>query len=444
MKIYFLSIFAIVMLFSCSQETSFDVIHQNDRSMNLSKRTPEEVMHIAEMISNSGNTGLATKSAVDKYAVRVYPILYGGTRNVDDTVIYAVDYQNNGGFALISANKIVEPVLAVVENGSFEDFENSSNASYQYVLNQAIAYSRPNPIGNNGDGPLKPIPIPRDTVITETRHYPLVSVAWNQKWPEGMYCPNYIAGCGPIAVAHLCSAYELPQKIAYSYEGRDNDGELIDWKMIKKHKKSEGSSVLANDANYSNDHIVTHLENCNLSLIGHRTIGRFVRQIGELSKANYRTSGTSTYLSELKSSINFLTGKDPISYSYSASELFNSLKENPKRLALMTGAGLTADGSEIAGHAWIADGIWQVKMVISELMPAPNGSVDSTPTLIQKTYTTDYIHYNWGWGGNCNGYFLTKILDPNRGSSYDYKGEQNEAGINSIEKYFECLVYTAE
>lgn len=35
---------------------------------------------------------------------------------------------------------------------------------------------------------------------------------------------------------------------------------------------------------------------------------------------------------------------------------------------------------------------------------------------------TNYLfHFNFGWGGNCNGYFSTNCLNPAKGEEYDYQ-----------------------
>ena len=62
------------------------------------------------------------------------------------------------------------------------------------------------------------------------------------------------------------------------------------------------------------------------------------------------------------------------------------------------------------GHAWVCDGgkrdLWY-----------------NTFTLIggskEEVSGTLYLHYNWGWGGQDNGYFLSTILNPAKGAEYD-------------------------
>lgn len=52
----------------------------------------------------------------------------------------------------------------------------------------------------------------------------------------------------------------------------------------------------------------------------------------------------------------------------------------------------------IAGHAWVVDGYIRTL----------NG------------YDTNYyLHCNWGWGGNKNGYYLSNVFDTDAGPEYD-------------------------
>lgn len=55
-------------------------------------------------------------------------------------------------------------------------------------------------------------------------------------------------------------------------------------------------------------------------------------------------------------------------------------------------------------------------------------------------HTDNYIHYNWGHGGNCNGYFLLGIFDTSKGTNITGPSisRNNEEGGNyeNDVKYF--------
>lgn len=62
------------------------------------------------------------------------------------------------------------------------------------------------------------------------------------------------------------------------------------------------------------------------------------------------------------------------------------------------------------GHAWVCDGgrrdIWYNTFTL----------IDGTKEEISGTL---YFHYNWGYGGQDNGYFLSTIFNPSKGKNYD-------------------------
>lgn len=68
------------------------------------------------------------------------------------------------------------------------------------------------------------------------------------------------------------------------------------------------------------------------------------------------------------------------------------------------------NSSNTDGHYWIVDGIHRYVYY--------NGTdVFGYPQYGQLS--TVYYHFNWGWGGSCNGYFSLDVYDPNLGSIYD-------------------------
>ena len=52
------------------------------------------------------------------------------------------------------------------------------------------------------------------------------------------------------------------------------------------------------------------------------------------------------------------------------------------------------------------------------------------------TSTSEYLHFNWGWNGDCNGFFYSNVFSPDLGDSYD-----DEAGNNGYDYDFGDIVY---
>ncbi len=88
------------------------------------------------------------------------------------------------------------------------------------------------------------------------------------------------------------------------------------------------------------------------------------------------------------------------------------------------------------------------------LYSGDNGSTDveniSSHEFICDGYdANDYFHINWGWGGDCDGFFLIDDLAPGSGGigggMYDYRYYQTAIiGVQPNASYFESLVVTPE
>lgn len=68
------------------------------------------------------------------------------------------------------------------------------------------------------------------------------------------------------------------------------------------------------------------------------------------------------------------------------------------------------------------------------------GQIEYNATQV-RNYVSKYIHYNWGWGGSCNGYFKEGIFNPTMGSQYDQHGNPS-ASYNDT--YITTYVYYAD
>ena len=155
-------------------------------------RTPAEAISIAEMaVANEAGEGRSERTIRGTSSVK--PIVSHTSRGESDTLMYAVDFDEGQGFAIVSASRSVEPLLALIDDGSFDSPETQANESFQFALNCAKLYSM---------GPTKPtIPDPdgpvdfilswyADTVFPTPKTTPSINVRWNQYWPEGMYSSN--------------------------------------------------------------------------------------------------------------------------------------------------------------------------------------------------------------------------------------------------------------
>ena len=128
-----------------------------------------------------------------------------GRANEGEALMYAVNFDNGEGFALISRPRNVCDVLAVVPEGSFDEDEAEENPGVSLFMSCAKSYLS---IGDDTLGIYEPIVVPgRDLgpCRVDTLMYyhlePRLANEWGQTGFIAQFCPNDTVGCGPLAIA---------------------------------------------------------------------------------------------------------------------------------------------------------------------------------------------------------------------------------------------------
>lgn len=409
---------ALLSVVSCdsSDELLTESIMPTTESIDDSFRSSEEACTIALELFASGNSG--GRSAEPKRASKAIPIYNSVGRSQDSKLLYyAVDYENDEGFAIIAAPKSVAPVIAVIDNGSFEDPENLNNLPYQHTLLSISDY-----INRESQSPTaKILPFEKiiyDTLEVDKKNGPNVSVAWSQAWPENIYTSNCTAGCAPVAVAQILSFFELPKSMYFNNSSNmPTSTEILDWTDMKKHSRSTLSKVPSLlDQNM-------HALSCECR--NHDQIGKVVRQLGEDMRANYVVdkTGNNNYTSVASTNIlpclkKYLPNKTFTTITSVSSLQSSLLKENS--VAIIDGTVYRSE-TDAYGHSWVADGAWTVGRRIMAYMKQPFVDSSGWEWVEISNTIVELIHYNWGWGGNCDGFFKKDIFNyTDKNTQYDF------------------------
>ncbi len=214
---------------------------------------------------------------------------------------------------------------------------------------------------------------------------PLIETRWNQVTPYNLKCPkisekNCPTGCVATAAAQIMKYFNYPAQGkgigTYQIDGQAETGEInsiYDWSNMKNTyskalkeltAETEAVATLMFDAgvssgmNYSDKGSASSLIQCAQGFVDHFEYDSLSLQF--MSRLFYNeTEWKGTMIKEL-------VNKRPILYS-----------GNPE--------------DQSTGHAFIFDGIDDDGLV----------------------------HVNWGWGGNCDGYFDMFILVPGKGADQD-------------------------
>lgn len=388
-----LSYIAIAFLaYACTNETPV-MTQTGDSPEKPALRTQEDAIkfavNLAEARSNHSRT-----SAPQVQNVEVVGSM--DSRSVKDTLLYAVNFEDNRGYVLVSASNYGEPIIAYSDNGSFSSKNDVENDEFDYYMDAAKNYVKSNisnPNSNIGIIVRPELPITVKSTIT-----PRVKVEWGQDYPEGIYCPNKTSGCVQTAMAQMMTYVQQPTFIEFTYADRDYDSYYLNWTELVKHEKSIISRTLKEQ----------HLSTCAASEEIHCIIGRLCRELGERNNAVYGLWGTESAGIDAVETFKTLHSKNKVgelrNFDSDFINLYNAL-ENTESVAFVGGLDKNSSG----GHAWVCDG-GELTTKTSKFALEGGGY----ETVVEYTC---YYHFNWGYCGDKNGYFYAGVFDYDKPST---------------------------
>ena len=391
-------IVGVTLIVSCStDERETSIQDDPTREIINSIRSYEEAQEIAQNAVSLLDSESDTRSSVHQRKIaqegKIVYKLDAKTRSngiANDTLIYVFNFENNDGFALVSASRATEGLLAVTEKGHCNPEEQSGIEGFDLFIEMAKDY-----VANANIRSLEPI----DSLMSISVEYeythnivgPYVNVRWGQTHTEGEFCPNNICGCASTAMAQVMSYYEYPGSMTITYPESDQTFQVFDWPAMKNHLTHHYLAACFSD---------------NVDV--HKSIGRLCRQLGFISNSEYHTDGTGTwtYTSDLKSTMNYYGyntyGWYDFDNSYACQVLDN------ENVIIMYG---NHQGTN--GHFWVFDGYDAATYYIYTYTYVEGGS-ERELTRVSGPHSVLLNHLNWGWYGVNNGYFLSNVFDPSQ------------------------------
>lgn len=251
---------------------------------------------------------------------------------------------------------------------------------------------------------------------------PLCTTKWDQDGVFGAYCSNDVAGCTTIANAQIMAYWEFPDSITTTYTNKNNNvknssdvdnpnaqhiGETfsIPWSAIKNHKSGCSSATCEQN---------------------HWKISALIRQIGELNGSVYFTDPTDE--SKNHTTV-YATGRTSafsgLGYILDSIRLhgfdWDFVRSELNKLQPL----ITDASSGQGGHTWVLDGyidkdekttFYEIDYIDYKGDKAiPHYKVSSIIENKQQL-----VHFNWGWGGECDGYFAAgESIKTTEGVQYD-------------------------
>lgn len=375
LKISLAVIFAALMFGACSSD-----IESECHKAPVKLRSQSEAISIAENAYSVFNSGKDSRTGHEVTAsISDVQVIKGrSSRGIaNDTLLYIVNFENDEGYAVVSASPATEALFGITDEGHYDGNEESINPSLRHYLDCASEYvANSNSIGitlpDSAIGPSFPQPDPGNPTTTYTllaSKGPYVNLKWGQGSPYGDEFENGNCGCLPSVLAMISLSVGWPSGVDPGRVMRSHIG------------NGEGCT-----------------EN---SSIAHPLIAQTVKSIAD--KFYYECwPGRTVYLFDRNEEYNLFLlsqGNNQCFYvtpCYSVDQVLIHLDnyENQREgsLLLFATTGNTNDENNCEiGHCWLVDGY---KKVCYRRF-GQNLRVEEI-----------YLHCNWAYDGNGNGYFL--------------------------------------
>lgn len=247
-KLFFL--LAIVSFVACTNDEEMNLLTENlpEESVSVEKRSFQEALEVAQNAPEIfGGTTTRGELKQVTLADTQYIISDASTRNdAPDTLMYVFNYEDNQGYAVVSANKNTEALIAVTEQGTYNEETETNNPGLALYMDMAKSYVARGgilPPGSTiiGGGGLPLTEEKTETTTTITADYgPLLEVRWGQEEPYNTYCyssSNQLSptGCVATALAQIFSYTGYPTSMTINYNSSNIHTLNINWNTFKGH-----------------------------------------------------------------------------------------------------------------------------------------------------------------------------------------------------------------
>lgn len=145
--------------FSCSNQDPLDDLKTQDSEKLL--RTREDAKE--EAVKAMGALKSESRHSSRKNMSGLNVITLNQSRSDNKGILYIVEFPEDEGFVVVSANPECEPVLAIIEQGNYsEALLSGENVGFNYFMEGAALYAA----GGGGHFPINP-PGPLDPIMME-------------------------------------------------------------------------------------------------------------------------------------------------------------------------------------------------------------------------------------------------------------------------------------
>ena len=324
---------------------------------------------------------------------------------VIDTTLYLVNYENNGGFALLGADERVRPIYAISDEGQLNMSDTIENKGLVLFFRNIEAEMLEFPGMGQFPDSISIIRPPVDpeipTIEYEIRRQtePLLNYyqnRWNQQPPYNAYCPviddtNTVVGCMAVAIGQIMAYHQYPVSVG---------SDTFNWAEINSGNNNDRLAYFFR--------ILGNPENLNMT---------------------YRLSESSSLKNNAQRTFENLGYNNPGSYlDFNEEEIIALLEQG--EAGLSGGGSVYVDGrfsGEGYGHAWVIDGYLQYNKVQDNILIIPQDIL---------------FHCVWGFAlGNNNGYYYWAKTETIGGFPKEYADVDRGITVEPAEEHFYNIDY---
>lgn len=423
-----------VVVVSCQKDVVYSKIPEKESS-NEAQTSPYAVSEEkaisrleSELALFKGEETRASNRSVRTIKPIKFSDIAPATRSSDidvDNLLYIVEFEDGQGSAILGADERVEPIYAILDESVLteEDFENATNGENRDNISTftagLIAQSAINSVSTYALLPDQEItPFYEIVEVKDTIVYipPMLSTKWGQNSPyndefpmtddNSMYYYKPYAGCGAISVAQILTYHQVSPSVKINN---------------RIHLYSDVSRFnIYNDYQLIDDYYKTRL-------------GYFIYDIAVDMNSVYKPNGTSTYKSDAARLFRNTGFKNVVIKNGVDEDIINEMLSDDKPVWIRgdDDFGTPDNDDDDKGHAWIIDGRRFTQTTIYKVTTL-DGQLISREYV--RSYWTNYIHCNFGWDGDCDGYYNYNTFDVTK-RKYGDMLEQDYGDVSDISNY---------
>ncbi|HWV73585.1 MAG TPA: C10 family peptidase, partial [Pseudosphingobacterium sp.] len=365
--------------------------------------TQEKVKEVANLLTlvPDQNGDLSKKSGVKSLSIKREVESVTPYPSADDPAFYIINYKDNQGWILLSADKRAIPVLASSAEGHFSLNMTDHNINLVGWMESAVEQMTE----------IKNTPYKEDEKTGGG-----IKALWDEPCPDGL-----LKGIDPDMISTMtvceldpCDApadITIPEKLVTRWgQGYGYNDALANMGCPGNGKPPVGCvatsmAQIMKYYNYPNTYNWALMPNTYASA----ETARLMRDIGSAVDMNYAcgSSGADTQ-GEVANAF-----KNDFGYSSASYQDFNTtlfFSEIQAGRPVIIRGGTNVNGNYTNGHAWVADGAQRFSVC----------NWDYETGEVTSIYLYYWGHMNWGWDGSENGFYQIGNFN-NANGSFNYK-----------------------